>query len=191
MHVLRLPPRPSQSETRGGASSVFPEALWEFCCRPEFEICWCTHAPDPRLSGWLLQISGVHAPQPVTAQHHDPLRRHSLEASVLGVPRHTALGDGEAPGRLTLPALERKPGPGLREPAQSGRQSGRLPDVGLPAPTGQESLLPPPSSRPGSVMTALPFSPPRDWSLGCWSPGRCSASSEQGCHLSISAARLP
>lgn len=170
MHVLRLHPRPSESEIRGGAGSVFPKVLWGSCCRPEFQICWCAHAPDSDCL--FLQVSGVHAPQPVTAQHHDPLRGHSLEASVFGVPRHAALGDGEAPGRLTLPALERKPGPGLREPARPGSQSGRLADVGLPAPTGQEASLPPPSSRPGSVMTAFPslclvLCIPCDWSLGC------------------------
>ena len=100
---------------------------------------WCTHAPEPRL--WLLQISGVHAPQPVSSQHHDPLWRHSLEASILGVPRHAALGDGETPVWLALPAPERKPSPGLREPARPGCQSWRLPDVGLAAPPGQEFSL--------------------------------------------------
>lgn len=46
MHVLRLHPRPSESEIRGGAGSVFPKVLWGSCCRPEFQICWCAHAPD-------------------------------------------------------------------------------------------------------------------------------------------------
>lgn len=29
MHVLRLHPRPSESEIRGGAGSVFPKVLWQ------------------------------------------------------------------------------------------------------------------------------------------------------------------
>lgn len=62
---------------------------------------------------WLLQVSGVHAPQPVTTQHYDPLWGHSLETPILCVSRHTALGDGEATVWLSLPAYEWKPGPGL------------------------------------------------------------------------------
>lgn len=65
------------------------------------------------VSVWLLQVSGVHAPQLVTTQYHDPLWRHGLEASVLGLPRHAALGNGEAPVWLPLPAHEWKPGSGL------------------------------------------------------------------------------
>lgn len=62
---------------------------------------------------WLLQVSGVHASQPVTTQHYDPLWGHGLETPVLYVSWHTALGDGEATVRLTLPAHEWKPGTGL------------------------------------------------------------------------------
>lgn len=90
---------------------------------------------------WLLQVSGVHAPQPVTTQHDDPLRGYSLEAPILCISWHTALGDGEAPVWLTLPAHEWKPGPGLRGPAWPGCRAGHLPDAGFPAPTGQFGLL--------------------------------------------------
>lgn len=47
MHVLRPRPRPSESETRGGASGVIPKAPRGFRCRPAFQICWRARAPDP------------------------------------------------------------------------------------------------------------------------------------------------
>lgn len=71
-----------------------------------------SHSPD-LISIWLLQVSGVHAPQPVTTQHYDPLWGHGLEAPILCISWHTALGNGEATVWLTLPAHEWKPGPGI------------------------------------------------------------------------------
>lgn len=98
---------------------------------------------------WLLQVSGVHAPQPVATQHYDPLWGYGLETPILCISWHTALGDGEATVWLTLPAHEWKPGPGLRGPARPGCRVGDLPDAGFPASTGQFGLVshqPPPSS---------------------------------------------
>lgn len=88
----------------------------------------------------LFQVSGVHAPQPVTTQHYDPLWGYGLETPILCISWHTALGDGEATVWLTLPAHEWKPGPGLRKSAWPGCRVGHLPDAGFPAPAGQFGL---------------------------------------------------
>lgn len=101
-------------------SSPLSHSLWKWGSISKSLVPVLTHVGDrfvpcsPVLTSiWLLQVSGVHAPQPVTTQHYDPLWGHGLETPILCISRHTALGDGEATIWLTLPAHEWKPGPGL------------------------------------------------------------------------------
>lgn len=85
---------------------------------------------------FLLQVSGVYAPQSISAQHHGPDRRHCSKASIFRLPRHAALGGGENPVWISLSALEWKPDAGLWRPDKPSSWYGSLPDDGLSAYTG-------------------------------------------------------
>lgn len=89
-----------------------------------------------------FQVSGVYAPQSVSAQHHGPDGRHCSEASVFRLPRHAALGGGENPVWVPLPAHEWQPDTGLWRPDKPGSWYGSVPDDGLSAYAGQEQRLP-------------------------------------------------
>lgn len=158
MHMLRSHPKPFESETRGGA-------LWGFCCRPEFETCWHTHAPDPDcLAGFCRSQVYMHPSL-------SPPSTMILSGGTALKPPYSAF-----PGMQPLEMV--KPQAGSPYQPLSGNQAlvyesqlgqaaslgasqmldSQLPQVrSCPAPTGQELSLPP----PGSITTALPVPPPR------------------------------
>ena len=84
-----------------------------------------------------LQVPGVHAPQPLPAQPLGAVWRGPAQRPLLGLPGHAALRHGEAPVRLPLPAHERQPADGLRQPDEPGPHHGLLPAHGLAAHPGQ------------------------------------------------------
>lgn len=60
-----------------------------------------------------LQITGLHAPQPVTAQPHGAVGRSPHQGSLLGFPWHAAFRHGQATVGLPLSADEWQPAAGL------------------------------------------------------------------------------
>ena len=66
--------------------SAVPGAAWAEGWAP------CLPVPGDLQLTAAFQVSGVHASQPVTTQHYDPLWGHGLETPILCVSWHTALG---------------------------------------------------------------------------------------------------
>lgn len=172
MHMLRSHPKPFESETRGGA-------LWGFCCRPEFETCWHTHAPDPDcLAGFCRSQVYMHPSL-------SPPSTMILSGGTALKPPYSAF-----PGMQPLEMV--KPQAGSPYQPLSGNQAlvyesqlGQAASLG--ASQMLDSQLPQVRSCRSHPLapSRLPFPSlrlvlcvPRDWAWGCQSQGRCSASSE-------------
>lgn len=87
----------------------------------------------------LLQVSGVHAPKPVSAQSHGALWWSASQRAVFCFSRHAAVRHGQAAVRISLPAHERQPAAGVRRAHEPGGWDEHVSAHGLAAHSGKST----------------------------------------------------